>query len=80
VDQPAGKAERRVSFALYLNLDWDAACGGELRLYESGQAVADIEPRGGRLACFLTQDRLHEVLPCKRVRMSLTGWFRTRPD
>jgi SM-20-related protein len=78
VDQPADSDARRLTFALYLNLEWDANAGGELRLYDAGQAVADIEPRGGRLVCFLTAGREHEVLPAKRARMSLTGWFRTR--
>jgi SM-20-related protein len=78
VDQPEGTHQRRLSFALYLNLEWDAQAGGELRLYEAERAIADIEPRGGRLACFLTEGRVHEVLPAKRVRMALTGWFRVR--
>jgi len=77
VDQPAGSDERRLTFALYLNLDWIASAGGELRLYDAGEAIADIEPRGGRLVCFLTAGREHEVLPAKRARMALTGWFRS---
>ncbi len=80
VDQPQGAHQRRLSFALYLNLEWDARAGGELRLYEADRAIADIEPRGGRLVCFLTQGRVHEVLPAKRVRMALTGWFRARAE
>ena len=80
VDQPEGTHQRRVSFALYLNLEWDSQAGGELRLHENERAVADIEPRGGRLTCFLTDGRVHEVLPAKRVRMSLTGWFRARAE
>jgi len=78
VDQPAGTEARRVTFALYLNLEWDAGAAGELRLYDAGQPLADIEPRGGRLVCFLTPGREHEVLPAKRVRLALTGWFRSR--
>lgn len=80
VDQPEGEHQRRLSFALYLNLQWDAQAGGDLRLYDDERAIADIEPRGGRLACFLTEGRAHEVLPAKRVRMSLTGWFRARAE
>jgi SM-20-related protein len=78
VDQPSGSEERQLTFALYLNLDWDASGSGELRLYDAGEPVADIEPRGGRLVCFLTPGREHEVLPAKRARMALTGWFRSR--
>jgi SM-20-related protein len=32
----------------------------------------------GRLAAFLTAGREHEVMPTRRDRLSLTGWFRGR--
>ena len=80
VDQPEGTQLRRLSFSLYLNLEWGRQAGGELRLYDGDHAIADIEPRGGRLACFLTEGRAHEVLPAERVRMALTGWFRARGE
>lgn len=78
VDQPEGSTARRLTFVLYMNPDWNAAAGGELRMYRDGRPVADIEPRGGRLVCFLTEGTLHEVLPARRARWSLTGWFRCR--
>ena len=78
MDQSVASDARQLSFALYLNLEWDSLAGGELRLYDADRPIADVEPLGGRLVCFLTQGREHEVLPAKRTRMALTGWFRTR--
>jgi SM-20-related protein len=74
---PAG-AERVVSAILYLNPDWDAADGGELRLYVPGAPV-DVLPHGGTLVAFLSERFEHEVRASARVRLSLTGWFRRRP-
>jgi SM-20-related protein len=37
-----------------------------------------VQPEGGTLACFLSADFEHEVLPAARPRLSLTGWFRRR--
>ncbi len=37
---------------------------------------ARILPESGRLALFLSDRVPHEVLPARRVRWSLTGWFR----
>jgi SM-20-related protein len=81
LDQFKGHQERQVSAILYLNEDWGAEDGGELRLYLNGTADdthIDIMPLGGRLVLFLSARFLHEVLPARRERVSLTGWFRTR--
>ena len=69
---------RQLSSVLYLNQDWQAADGGELRLYLNEQAFIDIAPSAARLVLFLSAKFWHEVLPAKRERMSVTGWFRTR--
>jgi SM-20-related protein len=72
-----------LSWALYLNDDWRAEEGGALRLYMQAQARApfvEFPPRGGRLMVFLSQRFEHEVLPAKRERLSITGWFRRRTD
>lgn len=37
---------------------------------------AKVLPESGRLALFLSDRVPHEVLPARRVRWSLTGWFR----
>lgn len=81
LDQFKGQHERQVSAILYLNQDWQAEDGGELRLYLGGtadQSFLDISPIGGRMILFLSGKFFHEVLPATRERISLTGWFRTR--
>jgi SM-20-related protein len=77
VDQPRGSAQRKVSLVLYLNSQWQAADGGALRLYR-GDEIIELEPLEGRLVCFLTADREHEVLAARRERLSVSGWFRGR--
>ena len=78
VDHPRGRDRRRVSFILYLNTAWQPGDGGELRLFDAAGGYRDIEPVAGRLVCFLTQGREHEVLPTRVDRLSVTGWFRVR--
>ena len=81
LDQFRGATQRKVSAILYLNPDWTPGDGGELRLYldPAGEgAYQDIAPRGGTLACFLSDRFHHEVLPTRRERRSLTGWYRVR--
>ncbi len=78
VDQPHGHAQRQVSLVLYLNQNWMPATGGELRIFDAAGGYRDIEPFGGRLVCFLTPGREHEVLPAQRDRLSISGWFRSR--
>jgi len=78
VDQPRGRGQRQVSVVLYLNKGWTSEAGGQLRLFDAAGGHRDIEPVGGRLVCFLTPEREHEVLPTTHDRLSITGWFRTR--
>lgn len=78
IDQPRGKNRRKVSVVLYLNREWTEELGGELRIFaETGQSM-DVQPLAGRLVCFLTEAREHCVLPARRERLSITGWFGTR--
>jgi SM-20-related protein len=77
VDQLQGRDQRKLSIVLYLNERWPPEAGGELRIF--GQDGArDIGPIAGRLVCFLTAGREHEVLPTRQGRWSITGWFRQR--
>jgi SM-20-related protein len=78
VDQPRGRAERVISLILYLNDSWLPGDGGELRLHGVAAAPLDVAPLGGRLLCFLTAEREHEVLATRVPRSSLSGWFRRR--
>jgi hypothetical protein len=41
-------------------------------------AALEIWPEGGTLVAFLSDRFEHEVLPARRQRLSLTGWFRQR--
>lgn len=70
---------RQISSILYLNNDWQADNGGELRL-DLGERSLDILPCGGKLVLFQSAKFWHEVLPAKRPRISLTGWFRRREN
>lgn len=80
-DQFRDDRRRRLSCVLYLNENWAREDGGELRLHfdaaEAGN-VEDVLPAGGTLVLFLSERFAHEVLPAKRERLSLAGWFRTR--
>ena len=69
---------RQLSSVLYLNDNWQAHEGGELRLHLSAHEYIDILPTAGRLVLFLSAKFWHEVLPATRTRISLTGWFRSR--
>lgn len=83
LDVFAHDRERKVSTVLYLNPDWRPGDGGELRVWttpgRSDGPFVDIEPRFGTLVLFLSEDYFHEVLPTRRERFSVTGWFRVRP-
>lgn len=69
---------RIISCSLYLNPAWAAADGGALRLYTEATAH-DILPTAGTLVLFSSRSLEHEVLPARRDRYSVTGWFRRRP-
>jgi SM-20-related protein len=78
IDQPRGSGQRRVSLVLYLNRRWTGDDGGELKIADDLGRERHIRPAAGRLALFLTAGREHEVMPTRRDRLSLTGWFRGR--
>jgi SM-20-related protein len=78
VDQPQGSTHRKLSLVLYLNPGWQSADGGILRIYATDEHFVDVEPAAGRLVCFLTPGREHQVLEARRERLSISGWFRGR--
>ena len=81
VDRFRDDDARVLSLVLYLNEAWDEADGGALRLHLGAGPRAtsvDVVPRGGTLAVFLADRFPHEVLPARRERLSLAGWFRRR--
>lgn len=73
-----GRSNRVLSTVLYLNPRWDADDGGEIVLYDDdGQReLARVAPARGRLLIFLSERFPHEVLPTRRTRYSIAGWFR----
>lgn len=78
LDQFADAPERRLTAVLYLNENWKAEDGGQLRLYLEDGGSIDIYPEAGRFVTFLSDRFEHEVLPARRERLALTGWFRRR--
>ena len=78
LDAFRGRSNRRLSTVLYLNPAWQPADGGELVLYsEDGSEILEtIAPSFGRMVFFLSEVFPHEVLPTRKARYSLTGWFR----
>lgn len=70
---------RTVSAVIYLNADdWTPDDGGQLRMSLKNGEAHDVQPIGGCLVVFLSGDIPHEVLPARRERLSVTGWFRRR--
>lgn len=80
VDAFRGHQRSRVlSAVLYLTPGWQPGDGGELVLYDAAdQPVTRVAPGAGRLVLFLSEQFPHEVLPTRRTRYSLTGWYRVR--
>jgi len=79
LDQFRQNNQRTVSMVLFLNNDWLETDGGALRLYGDDTIVfRDILPQAGVLALFNSARVLHEVMPTHRLRLTLTGWMRTR--
>lgn len=79
LDAFRGRSNRRLSTVLYLNSDWQAPDGGQLRLYcpkEHETPLMDVEPVWGRWVVFLSESVPHEVLESKADRLSVAGWFR----
>jgi SM-20-related protein len=72
---------RTLTAIVYLNDHWSVADGGLLRFWPdpsgTGQTL-EIAPVGGTLVTFLSDRFWHEVLPARRQRLALTGWFKRR--
>ncbi len=80
-DRFRNDGRRTLSSVLYLNDGWENGDGGALRLHLDDRGRTghvDVQPAGGTLVLFLSDRFAHEVLPARRERLSLTGWFRTR--
>jgi SM-20-related protein len=79
-----GEGNRVLSVVVYLNQHWSVDDGGELVIYDKTlptSTVIDnrkvtIIPGFGTIVVFLSEEFVHEVLPAKRDRYSIAGWFR----
>ena len=78
LDQHRNQDTRVVTVVQYLNLDWQPEDGGQLRIYLDDDQTLDVTPYGGTLVVFMSNRYEHEVLPARRERLSLTGWYRRR--
>ena len=76
VDQFQKNDTRKYSMIMYLNDDWEANHGGELRIHQQG-SQQDISPVNGKSVFFKSDELIHEVLICKKPRMSITGWLKS---
>lgn len=79
-----GEENRVLSVVVYLNESWSHSDGGELIIYDNqllASSVTDnkivtVMPSFGTIVVFLSEEFPHEVLPAKRDRYSIAGWFR----
>ena len=68
---------RVVTTVYYLNEEWNESDGGELVVYdENHNFLAKVLPNANTLVVFLSDKFPHEVLPAKKKRYSIAGWFR----
>lgn len=78
LDQHKNQDTRILTVITYLNENWNKEDGGELQLYLKDGKTVSVLPNAGTLVCFMSAEFEHEVLPARRERASLTGWFRKR--
>lgn len=73
-----GEANRVLSLVVYLNPGWQPEDGGELVLYgdDSDMTGTRVVPLMGTVVAFLSEEFPHEVLPARRDRHAVAGWFR----
>ncbi len=82
MDQHRGQPHRRITLILYLTPERSPEDGGELCLFHPEDPDREwlrVEPERGRLVLFRSELLPHSVLPARRPRWSLTGWFRNDP-
>ena len=77
IDQFRSDDKRKFSLINYLNDDWLEEDGGQLYLYQQ-EAVQKIQPEAKTAVFFKSDEMEHEVTLCKRSRMSITGWLKSR--
>jgi len=77
LDAFASSKNRVVTTVFYLNDSWSEADGGELVIYDKDDTkLRELLPLQNCLVVFLSEVFAHEVLPAKKERYSIAGWFR----
>lgn len=77
IDQFRSDNKRKFSLINYLSEDWLEEDGGQLYLYQE-EGVQKIQPESMTAVFFKSDEMEHEVVLCKRSRMSITGWLKSR--
>jgi SM-20-related protein len=77
LDAFRGQTNRTLSIVAYLNTGWSTDDGGELVLYcdMADREGLRVSPIAGTVVVFLSEDFPHEVLPARRDRYSIAGWY-----
>lgn len=80
LDAFQGSRNRVVTTVCYLNGHWGPEDGGELMIYppRGDRPLESVLPTPGTLVVFLSDRFPHEVLPARRQRHSIAGWFRLK--
>jgi SM-20-related protein len=78
LDRAKGTEARMLTLIAYLNPNWTAKNGGQLRLHLDDRSYIDVLPQAGTVTAFLSADFWHEVMFGTRDRWAITGWFRQR--
>ncbi|BCY27584.1 2OG-Fe(II) oxygenase [Flavobacterium okayamense] len=69
---------RKLSIVCYLNdEDWKPEYGGELVIFKPLEEIK-VYPLKGRVVIFESQVLEHEVSQVEQMRLSITGWLKTR--
>jgi SM-20-related protein len=78
LDAFKGQSNRTLTLVAYFNKDWTQEDGGELVVYkdQDDQEGQKVLPSFATLVVFLSEEFPHEVLPAKKDRYSIAGWFR----
>ncbi len=79
LDQFRDNDSRQYSMVMYLNDDWHAGDGGELRIYQH-DGHQNVAPVNRKAVFFKSSSLEHEVLPVTCPRMSITGWLKCDPN
>jgi SM-20-related protein len=78
LDQFKSDGGRKFSLVFYLNDDWIATDGGNIRLYLKDKTEKDLYPNSGKCVFFKSDELEHEVKPSEtRYRLSIVGWLKS---